>query len=227
MIDVWGTTPSGKGKNYTPDSTTTIFSSGKTVGNMLMAVLFDKGLIRYEEKVCHYWPEFAQHGKENITITDVLRHESGLDKLEVTIEHDWLLPHNIKQNKIGKVIEDTTPFFRKGSVRLYHAMTKDWILNEVFRRVEPDGRTMGEYFDQEVKKQMGDIDVYLGMKEEDLKKGYDYDFHGLWSSMRNGRTSWENGRVVTYPLGSVKAVMNHHISNQAKANKEGAPPNFD
>jgi CubicO group peptidase (beta-lactamase class C family) len=58
-----------------------VFSSGKVVGAFLIAVLRDKGLISYDEKVSTYWPEFAQNGKENVTISDVLRHEAGLPKI--------------------------------------------------------------------------------------------------------------------------------------------------
>ena len=43
-----------------------------------MATLFDKGLFNYEDTITKYWPEFAQNGKENVKICDVLRHESGL-----------------------------------------------------------------------------------------------------------------------------------------------------
>ena len=43
-----------------------------------MATLFDKGLFNYEDTIAKYWPEFAQSGKENVKICDVLRHESGL-----------------------------------------------------------------------------------------------------------------------------------------------------
>ena len=68
------------------------------------------------------------------------------------IDLKWTLTENIKKNMIGKIIEDETP--RKlvhGMTRAYHGLTKDWILNEIFRRVEPQGRTMGEYFHQEIK----------------------------------------------------------------------------
>ena len=110
----------------------------------------DQGHLSYEEKVCTYWPEFAQNGKENITVADVMRHEAGMEKFEETMPYEWCLTENIKKNKIGEVIEKTTPFFRKGCRRVYHGMTKDWITNEIFRRVEPQGRTMGEYFKQEL-----------------------------------------------------------------------------
>ena len=43
-----------------------------------MATLFEKGLFQYEDTIEKYWPEFAQNGKENVKICDVLRHESGL-----------------------------------------------------------------------------------------------------------------------------------------------------
>ena len=51
--------------------------------------------------------EFAQNGKggENITIADVLRHECGLTSLAYTFEWEDFLKENIKQNKIGSIIE--------------------------------------------------------------------------------------------------------------------------
>ena len=117
-----------------------------------MGVLRDKGLISYEEKVCTYWPEFAKNGKENITVADVMRHEAGLDKLDVSLEEEWLQTDMIKKNKVGEVIENTHSFKKPDTDRTYHAMTRDWITNEIFRRVEPQGRTMAEYFEQEIEK---------------------------------------------------------------------------
>jgi hypothetical protein len=80
-----------------------------------------------------------------------LRHEANLSILPEVIELEWGLPHNIKLNKIGKVIEDmniqSLPY---GAKRTYHCLSKDWIINEIFRRIEPNGRTMGEYWRQEV-----------------------------------------------------------------------------
>ncbi len=41
---------------------------------LAMAMLVDRGLLDYKKPVATYWPEFAQHGKENITVSDVMRH---------------------------------------------------------------------------------------------------------------------------------------------------------
>ena len=53
-----------------------VFSSGKSLEAIVMAMLYDKELFKYEDHVAQHWPEFAQNGKEGIRICDVLRHES-------------------------------------------------------------------------------------------------------------------------------------------------------
>ena len=55
-----------------------MFSSGKSIAAIVTALMVDRGLLDYDEKVSTYWPEFAQNGKEDVKICDVLRHESGL-----------------------------------------------------------------------------------------------------------------------------------------------------
>ncbi len=40
-------------------------------------MLADKGLLDYDQKVSHYWPEFAQNGKENVTVRMLLHHQVG------------------------------------------------------------------------------------------------------------------------------------------------------
>ena len=52
---------------------------------------------------------------------------------------------------MGKIIEGMIPHHIPGTKRAYHAITKNLITNEIFRRIEPKGRTMGEYFEQEMK----------------------------------------------------------------------------
>ena len=61
---------------------------------------------------------------------------------------------------------------RPHSDRIYHAFSKDLFLNEIFRRVEPNGRTMGEYFEQELREGCGIDGVFPGMLEKDLPSVY-------------------------------------------------------
>ncbi len=46
--------------------------------NLCMMKLVDEGKISLDEKVSHYLPDFAQNGKENVKVIDLLIHESGL-----------------------------------------------------------------------------------------------------------------------------------------------------
>ena len=41
-------------------------------------ICYDRGLIKLDDKVAKYFPQFAVHGKENVTIRNLLLHDSGL-----------------------------------------------------------------------------------------------------------------------------------------------------
>jgi len=45
---------------------------------MTLALAHSRGWLDYEERVCSYWPEFAQNGKESITVRQLLAHQAGL-----------------------------------------------------------------------------------------------------------------------------------------------------
>jgi len=115
-----------------------------------MTKMHDEKRLDLAEKVTKYWPEFGKNGKENLLVEDIMRHEGGMSKFKnkVKVEHTW--PENIKKNKIGKMIENEEIERPLGCKRAYHATTRDWISNEIFRRVEQKGRTMGEYLKEEI-----------------------------------------------------------------------------
>ena len=100
-----------------------------------------------------------------------MRHECGLTQLPEPIDTAFLTTEAIKENKIGRVIETASPIWlsdEKASnpsgerERYYHGTERDWVTNEIFRRVEPQGRTMGQYLREE----LSDYDVILGLREE-------------------------------------------------------------
>ena len=141
-----------------------------------MARLVDQELLRYDAQVSDYWPEFAQSGKggENITIADVLRHECGLTSLGHTFEWDDFLTENIKQNKIGQKIESCGTKFPPynynpdgtESRRCYHAQTRGLVLNEIVRRVDTNGRTIGEILKEDI-----NIDgLYCGLPDKEVQR---------------------------------------------------------
>jgi len=91
-----------------------------------------------------------------------LRHESGLSFFRKSISKEQTTTENIKRNALGEVIEEEEPHWpNSGTKRMYHGISRGWILNEIFRRVDSGGRTVGEFLKEDVKGKL-DADIFLG-----------------------------------------------------------------
>ena len=68
IIDLWGGY-SDKEKNtiWEQDTLANVWSTTKGVAATCVALMVEKKLLDYDEKVTHYWPEFGLNGKEDIT----------------------------------------------------------------------------------------------------------------------------------------------------------------
>lgn len=169
VVDLWASAISDD--SFSPDSLVNVFSSGKSLEAIAMASLAGKGLLRYDAKITEYWPEFGANSKGDLTVAELMRHEAGLAAFYVTLDPNDLLMENIKQNHVGRVIEAHTQKFRKGdgSRREYHAITRGWIVNEIFRRIDPAGRTIGEFLREDISERL-EVDAVIGASESDLKR---------------------------------------------------------
>ena len=81
---------------FTADHKTCIFSSGKSVAGVVFSIMVDKGLIKYDEKVITYWPEFGQNGKEDLKVEDIMRHDAGLAKVSEPFTMADIKTENVK-----------------------------------------------------------------------------------------------------------------------------------
>ena len=99
VVDLWGTQIGDT--DFTPDTLVNIFSSGKSMESIALASLHGRGLLDYDKRIADYWPEFGQHGKEDLTVADLMRHEGGLASFDQSVEPEALLPENIKKNEVG------------------------------------------------------------------------------------------------------------------------------
>ena len=169
VVDLWASTTNNS--NFSADSLINVFSSGKSLESIAMASLVSKDLLRYDAKITDYWPEFGANGKGELSVADLMRHEAGLANFNTSMALDDLLTENIKQNSVGRIIEGHSQKYAEGSVsrREYHAITRGWIVNEVFRRVDPAGRTIGEYLREDISEPLG-TDAIIGVKREELPR---------------------------------------------------------
>ncbi len=79
VVDLWGGVRNRQtGQPWQRDTMVIVYSATKGLAAMTLALAHSRGLLDYEERVAAYWPEFAQQGKERITVRQLLAHQAGL-----------------------------------------------------------------------------------------------------------------------------------------------------
>jgi len=63
-----------------------VHSATKGLAAMTLAIAHSRGWLDYEERVSAYWPEFAQQGKERITVRQLLAHQAGLFAIDEPVD---------------------------------------------------------------------------------------------------------------------------------------------
>ncbi len=159
VVDLWGGfKDSAKSKPWTRDSLANVWSSTKGVVAAAVAILVDRGLVRYEDKVASVWPEFAANGKANITIAQLISHQAGLNGFAepTTTEnmYDW-------DGCVAKLARQK-PAWEPGTASSYHALTFGWLAGEIVRRVSR--KTVGQFVRDEIAKPF-DAHVFIGLPE--------------------------------------------------------------
>src|SRR5262245_16799753 len=79
IVDLWGGVRNKEtGQPWQQDTMVIVHSATKGLAAMTLALAHSRRWLDYEERVCTYWPEFAQQGKEKITVRQLLAHQAGL-----------------------------------------------------------------------------------------------------------------------------------------------------
>ena len=87
VVDLWGGVRNeATGEPWEEDTMVFVASTTKGLATMAIALAHSRGLLDYEERVCTYWPEFAQQGKEKVTVRQQLSHQAGLLALDAHID---------------------------------------------------------------------------------------------------------------------------------------------
>lgn len=132
VLDLWGGVRDADGSLWEQDTMAPSFSTTKGIASTLLHILVDQGHVAYDARVAQYWPEFAQAGKEEITVRQVLTHQSGLYHIRQMVDHvdrllDW--KHMIR------AIERTPPAHVPGARTGYHGLTYGFLVGEILQRV--------------------------------------------------------------------------------------------
>ncbi|TNE57841.1 MAG: class A beta-lactamase-related serine hydrolase [Alphaproteobacteria bacterium] len=161
VVDLWG----GYGDKaltqpWEERSLTNVWSTTKGMAAIVVARLVEQGKISYDAPVITYWPEFGAHGKDKITVGQMLSHQAGVSTTRVasTVE-DFYEPHLMAER-----LADTPPLWEPGTRSGYHAITFGFLAGELVFRVT--GKSLGALFQEEVAGPLG-ADFYIGLPESE------------------------------------------------------------
>ena len=157
VVDLWGGVRSDGGAPWEADTLAMCFSTTKGVASAALHLQVEAGLVDYDERVATYWPEFAQNGKEDITVRHVLSHSAGLHRLRSVIDS---ADHMLDWDHMVEAIAAEPPAYEPGTRAGYHALTYGWLVGEIVRRVT--SRTIADVITNDLDAPLGLDGLYLG-----------------------------------------------------------------
>jgi CubicO group peptidase (beta-lactamase class C family) len=201
VVDLWGGVRNkATGEPWEEDTMVLVCSTTKGLAAMTLALAHSRGWLDYEERVATYWPEFAQQGKERITVRQLLAHQAGLFALDVTVTRSLVAD----LDRLAVVLARQKPAWEPGTRQAYHAITLGFYESELLRRIDPLRRSLGRFFQEEIASPLG-LNFYIRLPESipDSRLG---------TLARPSRTAMLRG----FPLRFAVAAFNRH-SNIARA----------
>ena len=137
-----------------------VFSATKGLAAMAMAVAHSRGWLDYEERVRTYWPEFAQEGKDKVTVRQLLSHQAGLFAFGEPVDKSGVAD----LDRLAVVLARQRPAWEPGSRQAYHAISLGFFEGELLRRVDPQHRSLGQFFQDEIATPL-ELDFYIRLPE--------------------------------------------------------------
>lgn len=147
VVDLWaGVRDPRSGAPWQEDTMVLVFSTTKGMSGLAMALAHSRGWLDYDERVCAYWPEFAQAGKARITVRQLLSHQAGLFALDVPVDRSVISD----LDRLSDILARQRPEWAPGSRQAYHAVTLGFYEGELLRRIDPEHRSLGQFFQDEI-----------------------------------------------------------------------------
>jgi CubicO group peptidase (beta-lactamase class C family) len=162
VVDLWGGIADPKTKQpWAEDTMVNMFSVTKGMAALAIAHAHSRGLFGYDQKVAEYWPEFSVNGKQDITVRTLLSHQAGIPAIDAPLDLDTLAD----ADAVAAAIAVQAPEWEPGEKHGYHSFSLGFYESELIRRVDPQHRTLGRYFADEIAAPLG-LDFYIGLPDD-------------------------------------------------------------
>ena len=144
-------------KPWEADTLVLIWSATKGIGSACVLHVLQEHEISIARTVAEFCPEFAQAGKERITLAQLLSHQAGLCALDQRVDV-------LDYGAVIRALEVQKPLWPPGTAHGYHARTFGFLLDELVRRIA--GKTLSRYW-REVFAQPLNLNFWIGLPEEE------------------------------------------------------------
>ncbi len=146
----------------TPDTPLTVYSASKAITAFVVHKQIERGLLALDDPVCKHIPGYERHGKEEITVGQVLSHRAGVPNLP----REALSLDNVGDSEyLVEAICDAEPSAAPGKRLAYHAISGGFILGELVYRVT--GKNIREVLAEEFLDPLGFRWTNYGVPPED------------------------------------------------------------
>ena len=169
VVDLWAGSSDLEGnKPWNKDTLVNTFCTIKPFAAVAALMLVEEGKLELDIPVAHYWPEFAQGGKDKITLRHVMSHTSGIPAFRLPDRnpamYDW-------EHMINDLAAEPL-WWQPGTDLGYGTTTYGWIIGELIRRT--DGRNPCAFIHEEITQPHG-LDVHLGVDQQDYYRIAHFD----------------------------------------------------
>lgn len=162
VVDLWGgIRHKASGAPWEENTMVLVYSTTKGLAAMTLALAHSRGLLDYEKRVADDWPEFAQNGKANITVRQLLAHQAALFGFEQKVDKEVIADFD----RLATVLSRERPAWEPGTQTAYHAISLGFYQGELLRRIDPKHRSLGQFFQDEIATPLN-IDFYIRLPEE-------------------------------------------------------------
>jgi CubicO group peptidase (beta-lactamase class C family) len=142
---------------WTADTLVLVWSATKGIGSTCVLHALQEHKIDISQRVAEFWPEFAQAGKDKVTLAQLLSHQAGLCALDRRVDV-------LDYDSVIRALEVQKPLWAPGTAHGYHARTFGFLLDELVRRIA--GKTLSDYWQENFARPLN-LDFWIGLPEKE------------------------------------------------------------
>lgn len=161
VVDAWaGVADPGSGQPVDGDTLFNVYSVTKGIAATALHVQAERGLVDYDSPVARYWPEYGANGKEAVTIRDALSHRTGTPQMPAGVTPEMMADWDAMVAGIA-ALEPAYPVGQPA----YQAVSFGWVIGEIVRRTDPEGRSFRDFVAEEIARPFGIEDLWIGIDD--------------------------------------------------------------